>query len=266
MIRLVRGEIYKLRTIWSTWAILGIAMVLSGGFGTLVAFGTHHRAAEAGFFPGQGTPAWFDIVFSAMGVAMDLALVLGILMMTGEYRHKTVTPTYLAEPQRGRVVASKLIVSAGGGLVVGVAGAAMSLILGFGLVAGGYGNVTVMLTEYKGIVGGVLATCVAFALYGLGLGALLKNQVVALVVGLGVTAIVEPIIVAIFPSEGRWMPGQAALALESLSAGAKRTGIFGGGSGLTHILTWWEGGLALLGYAVALSAAGALTTLRSDVT
>lgn len=267
MIRLVRAEAYKLRTVWSTWAILLVAMVLSGGFGALVAFAPHRRAeAAAVLFPPRGTAAWFDSAFSAMSVSMDLALVLGILVMTGEYRHKTVTPTYLAEPKRGRVVASKLVVSAGGGLVVGVAGAAMSLVLGFGLVAGGFGNVTRMLTEYKGIVGGVVAACVAFGLYGLGLGALLKNQVVALVVGLGVAAVVEPIIVGVFPSEGRWLPGQAALALESLSAGARRSGLFGGSSGLSHLVTWWEGGLALVGYAVVLAVSGALTTLRADVT
>ncbi len=266
MTRLVRAEIYKLRTIWSTWAILIIAGVLSAGFGALVAFAPHRRAEAAGLLPAKGTAAWFDTAFSAMSVSTDLALILGIIMVTGEYRHKTITPTYLAEPRRGEVVASKLIVSAGAGLVVGMAGAALSLLLGFGLVAGGYGDVSLMLNEYSGIVGGVLAACVAFALYGLGLGALLKNQVVALVVGLGVTAIVEPIIVGIFPSEGRWLPGQAAQALQTISPGARHSGIFGGGSGLNHLLTWWEGALALIVYAAVLSIAGVLTTLRADVT
>jgi hypothetical protein len=37
-------------------------------------------------------------------------------------------------------------------------------------------------------------------------------------------------------------------------------------SGSSNLVTWWEGGLGLLGYAVVLAAFGALTTLRSDVT
>jgi hypothetical protein len=267
VIRSVRSEVLKLRTVWSTWAIIAIAMVLSAALGLLAAFVHPHRRAVQGlYFPPRGSSAWFDNLFSAMSVSADLALVLGILLVTGEYRHKTVTPTYLAEPRRGRVVGAKLGVSIGGGLVVGVAGAAMSLVLGLCLVAGGFGNITRMFTEYQGIVGGVLAACVAFALYGLGLGALLKNQVAAFVVGLGFTAVIEPILVGVVPSVGRWMPGQAARALETLAAGARRGGFFTGGSGLAHLVTWWEGGLALLGYAVVLALAGIFTTLRADVT
>ena len=64
-----------------------------------------------------------------------LALVLGVLIITGEYRHKTVTPTFLAEPRRGRVVASKLTVGFGAGLLMGVLTMAAGLVLGFVLVA-----------------------------------------------------------------------------------------------------------------------------------
>ena len=118
-----------------------------------------------------------------------------------------------------------------------------------------------MLTEYRHVFPGVLAAAILYAIYGVGLGALLKNQVVAIVVGLGVTAILEPIIVAVVPSVGRWLPGQVAQALESVTANAN-----GLNNGITHLVPWWQGGLALLGYGVVLAAAGAFTTLRSDVT
>ena len=58
-------------------------------------------------------------VFSVLDNARLLALVLGVLIITGEYRHKTVTPTFLAEPRRGRVVAAKLGVGFGAGLAPG---------------------------------------------------------------------------------------------------------------------------------------------------
>jgi len=217
-----------------------------------------------------------------------LALVLGVLIITGEYRHKTVTPTFLAEPRRGRVVMAKLGTAFGGGVALGVLTMLMGLVLGFVLVAvkvhscltslsragvqqglsqtmcraqhGLYFVATTheMWHEWSRIAPGVILGTGLFAIYGLGLGALLKNQVVAIVVGLGFTLVVETIIGAIWPSIGEYLPGQAATALED----AGRT-TFGE---TTRLLPWWGGAVMLVVYGVALSVVGTLTTLRSDVT
>jgi len=266
--RLLRAEVLKLRTVWSTWVILLVTMGLTGALGVLVGFAPHRRALAEGLFPARGTPAWFDDVFSTMAVAITLSLILGIISVTGEYRHKTVTPTLLAEPRRGHTVAAKLVVSAGGGLLVGLAGCVMGLLLGLGLVAGGFGNTSSMLTEYRHVFPGILAAATLYAVYGLGLGAMLKNQIVALVAGLGFEVVVTPIFVGMLPGVGRYFPSQSAAALESVAAAARRgTRAFSAfGSGTSHLLTWWEGALMLLAYGVVLSLAGTLTTLRADVT
>lgn len=266
MTRLVRAEVFKLRTIWSTWALVAIATVITGGLGVVVGFAPRRRAAEAALLPAHGTPAWFDDVFSVMGVATVFSLILGIIMVTGEYRHKTITPTLLAEPRRGHTVAAKLVTAAGGGAVVSVATGAIALALGLGVVAGGIGNSGIMLTEYRHVFPGILAASVLYAVYGIGLGAMLKNQIVALVVGLGFEVIVTPIFVGALPSVGRYFPSQAATALEQVAAASRARGgaVFGGN--LSHLLTWWEGALMLVVYGVVLSVAGSFTTLRSDVT
>lgn len=52
-----------------------------------------------------------------------VVLLIGILMMAGEFRHNTATSTFLISPDRRRVVGAKLIASAvvGAGLALAIA-------------------------------------------------------------------------------------------------------------------------------------------------
>ena len=286
MIRLLKAEIRKLWTIWSTYVLFGIVVLidLAFGFGLALAPGGRH-GGSAGIVP-HGSSQWFVNVFSVLDVSRILALVLGAIIITGEYRHKTVTPTFLAEPRRGRVVMAKLGIGFGGGLVLGVLTMLTGLILGFVLVGmkvhscltpvgvsqgmsqalcsvqhGVYYVATThnMWHDWSRVAPGVMLGTGLFAIYGLGLGALLKNQIVAIVVGLVFTLVVESIVGAIWPTIGEYLPGQAATALED----AARTN-FGGGT--TQLLPWWGGAIMLLIYGVALAFIGTFTTLRSDIT
>ncbi len=262
MTRLVRSEVAKLLTIRSSYALVLMTAVGTAGIGVAVALAPHNHGLQRLIFPARGTPAWYDIVFSALALAEDFALVFGIIIMTGEFRHKTATPTFLAEPRRGRVAAAKLVVSLGAGVVVMAAAVLAAFVLGLSFVAAGYGDIGEMAGRLGHVLPGYLAATVLFASYGIGLGALLKNQVLALVVGLGVTAVVEPILIAAWPNVGRWFPSEAARSLQTTSRLAQS----GFGADLGHLLPSWEGALVLVGYALVLSLAGSLTTLRSDIT
>lgn len=263
MTRLVRAEIEKLATIWSTYVLIAATAVGTALIGLAVTLAPGRSAAAKALEPARGTPGWFDDLFSAMGITQILALVLGILILTGEYRHKTITSTYLAEPRRARVISAKLAASAGSGAVLALAAALAGLLLGSVLLGLGYGHPGEMLSAFGRVFPGVLGASVLFVIYGLGLGALLKNQVAALVVGLGVTFVLQPVIVGVWPGIGMWMPNPTAGSLESVPAAAKNPFSI---SGSAHLLPWWQGGLVLLAYGVALAALGSVTTMQTDVT
>ena len=288
--RLVRAEAAKLTTVWSTYVLFGILVVIDLLFGFAIAFAPGgRRGGTAGIVP-HGSSRWFAEVYSVLDTSRLLALVLGILIVTGEYRHKTVTPTFLAEPRRGRVLAAKLSTGFGGGLALGVLTMAVGLVLGLVLVAlevhscvalrrlplgvqqgmaqaacsaqhGIYfvASTHTMWHDWSRIAPGVILGTGLFAIYGVGLGALLKNQVVAIVTGLGFTLVVESIVGAVWPAIGEYLPGQAATALED----AMRTNL---GSAPKELLPWWGGAVMLVIYGVALAVTGTLTTLRADVT
>lgn len=44
--------------------------------------------------------------------------ILGVLVVAGEYRQRTILPMFLAEPRRGRVVLAKLITTGALGALV----------------------------------------------------------------------------------------------------------------------------------------------------
>jgi len=287
MTGLLRAEARKLRTIWSTYVLYGLVVILDCAFGFGVALAPGgRRGGTAGIVP-HGSTQWFTNVLSVLDNSRLLALVLGVLIITGEYRHKTVTPTFLAEPRRGHVVAAKLAIGFAGGVALGVLTMLTGLVTGLVLVAtkvhscltsagvkqgmsqavcraqsGVYYVATThtLWHDWSRIAAGVILGTGLFALYGIGLGALLKNQIVAIVVGLIFTLVVESIIGAIWPTIGEYLPGQAATALED----AARTTGFGASS--NQLLPWWGGAIMLLIYGITLAVLGTMTTLRSDIT
>jgi ABC-type transport system involved in multi-copper enzyme maturation permease subunit len=261
----IRAELLKMRSMPGIWVCFGLAFPLTA----LLIWAVF---ASAGGAPGHTYEfvqtlnerrqllgaGYFGITF--------LAPVLGVICITSEYRHKTITSTLVLIPRRSRVLGAKIVVTAWWCIlmallslvVVGAAGLPWNAALG---------GVTSQVTDQLGaVVPGLVAATVLLGLFGLGFGTLVKNQVAGILLAIGGTFILEPLLVAlaraIFHYDLNWLPSSAAQAL----AGSLSRGFGSGHDPITHLLAWWQGGLIMLAWGLIPLWFGYFTTVRRDVT
>ena len=113
MTNLFAAELLKLRTVRSTWGFALVALLIAG----LVTAGNIGSAQEQDRLDPEFQ---FRIILDGAFPASILALLLGMILVTNEFRHGTIARTLLATPRRGRLVATKLLVGAatGGALML----------------------------------------------------------------------------------------------------------------------------------------------------
>lgn len=202
---------------------------------------------------------------SATAVGYVFPLLVGTLMVTTEFRHKTLTPTFLATPRRGVVLGGKFAVGIVVGLLYGILGVIASV--GAGAVVLGIFGIDTQLgsSDTWVLVGRMILAFILWALVGIGVGTVVRNQVAAIVIVLAVTLFIEPIVRTVggvvdgFGDVVKWFPSAASDALvgKTIFATVSAAG--------TATLEWWVGGLALLGYAVLFLVIGLFTTWRRDI-
>ena len=253
MIRLVRSEWTKLFTtrVW-LGLLIGACLMVAGFSALIVGFAGAEQNGQPGL-PPVGDPQFEHVAFSQATGATVLFLILGIIGMTQEYRHRTATPTFLTEPRRWRVVAAKL----GGYALVAVPFAVLVLavnVLVVTVYAGARGAAPSLSGENLRIVLTSGLVLVIYAVIGVGVGALLKNQVGAIVGALVYLFVVEGLVRSIPATSGayKWMPGGAQEAMTATFQGP-------------DLLEAWQGGLLLLGYGLLAAVLGTLLAVRRDV-
>jgi ABC-2 type transport system permease protein len=245
MSALIRTEVLKLRTIRGPWLVLAAGpLLVMAGISGLVVSGTnlHEPQTQAKALAHVGLTAIF-------------ALAFGILAVAAEYRHKTITDTYLSTPARGRVIAAKLVVYAG----FAIPAALLSVIVGLGVAAAWWSAKGVPFAWGEGAmwttIGGGVAWNVAFAAIGVGLGALIRNLTAAIATALAWIALVEGIVGQLIGNLARWLPFYAGQALGA-----------GGKAMLPEpLLPRWGAAVVLAAYAAVFAVLAITTSIRRDV-
>jgi ABC-2 type transport system permease protein len=242
--RLVSAELFKLRTTRTFYGMCGGALALVLVITALAAaLGEKHPQHPLRNLAGIG------------GLSQIFALVLGILAMTSEFRHGTITPTLLAIPGRARLTLGKLCAALLIGLVLGLVCVGLSLALGSailsvrGISSGATGG-----DVLRFVAGGAVAAAL-YGAFGVGLGAIVRNQVGAIIGVLVYGFLVEPLL-QLIPGLKHGLP---KFGLTGIGNGVSAT------SGGTDALGQVPAGLVFAGYCAVFLAAGIAMMRRRDV-
>ena len=260
MIRLIQVEVIKLRRTRLTYGLLAAAAGLTALFAALEA----SRAGSGSVAP-LSTAAGLDAVITGGIWALLFAAVLGVTVSSGEYRHATITATYLVSPRRGRVLAAKCAAAAGAGAVLGLTGWLIATGIGLGIVSAHADPVPIgaaTLARYAAghaVAGGLLAVI------GVGVGALVRSQLAA-VIGVFVWAVVvESVVGGLYHTVQPYLPYTAATTLSGSVLGGAAFGPAHGAAAAATPLPFAAAVALLAVIALALAAIAAKTTVEHDV-
>jgi ABC-2 type transport system permease protein len=244
--RLVVSEALKLRTTRTFWAITLAALGLIALIGVLT-------LALSDPKPGEDVRS----LLSNSGIVGLFVLLLGTIGMTGEYRHGTITSTFLAAPVRSRVLIAKVLAYFLAGVVVGIASAALNVGLvlawrglsgdGVGVPAGDIAGMVLGSIVYAGLAAGI----------GLAVGGLLRNQIAAVCLVVAVLFIVDPVLTGLVEAYGKWSLSGLGMSLSG--------GIEGTDGNPSDLFAPGVAGLVLLGYVAVFSGVASALLARRDV-
>jgi len=241
---LIRTELLRLWTARSTRALLAAGAAL----GMLqVARIVRSAGSAGGIHPGSGD-AWAQILGAGMSGSL-LVLLVGVLAVTADFRHGSLTPILLVTPRRARVMAARMVSCALAGAstatLMALASAAAGLATG---ALGGAPGSGVLLS----VAGGVLLAAF-WGWAGAAIGLLVRHQITALVLPLVWLLVVETLAGAYGIGPVRWwLPGGAGAGLT--------------GSTAPGVLPAWLAVLVLVSYGTALTVPGIRRLARADIT
>lgn len=226
---LLRSEALKLRTVRTTWVMLGIGLLVEALFaGLYVGLVNLDDIGE------------IDEVMTGTGLLMLMLLVLGVLAITTEFRHGTVSTTFLAEPRRYPVMVAKL----GSVILIGVLAGLAYVVVNGGLALPLFESREGSLPgsgEIVSVYAGVVASFALLATFGLGVGAIIRNQVGAIIAAFAFFFVLSTLPELLPGNIGDYFPAQAVGSLHGLEEG-ELSQVAGG-----LVLAAWSLGLWLLG-------------------
>ncbi len=238
---LLRAELIKLRTTRTFVALAAVAVATSVVIVCLITL--------------LSEPSEEDVlvdVFTTDTTSLFIT-ILAIVGITGEWRHRTITSSLLAAPDRTRFLAAKVLAFAAAGALLSVLISVSIGIVGY-VILSARDLPTPELGELLGQFARNVEVAALLGAFGVGLGSLVRNQAVAIVFVLLLGFLIEPTLLALAPDVGIWGPftglPTAVQDIPSEDIGFEDADFLAPGVALLGMLAWigvlFAGGAALL--------------------
>jgi ABC-2 type transport system permease protein len=257
LLRVVNSEWIKFRTLRSTiWTLVATVVVMVGMVTAFSALLASHGA-------GPDAPVSIDVFSIAASMASLAVVVLGVLVITGEYSTGMIRSTLTAVPRRLPALWAKAVVLAVSifvvsSVAVGVSVAIMALFLGGSGLAPDLGD-----RQSERIVLGVPLYLTGIALLAFAIGALLRHSAGALATVLGLLLVVQNLFMIPWkPLQyiNPFLPGTAGVRI--LMTQSSLNAMTPGSVGAT--LSPWQGYAVLLAWVAVLLAVAAVLLRRRN--
>ncbi len=136
-------------------------------------------------------------------------LLLGVMGMAGEWRHRTITSTVLAAPRRLRLLSAKTISYAVAGITISLIVTVTIMAIGT-LILSARDLPTAGLGDLADVLWRNLVVAAYLGAFGVCIGGLIRNQIVAIVGLLLLMFAIEPAVLGLAPEVGKFGPTLAA--------------------------------------------------------
>jgi ABC-2 type transport system permease protein len=252
----LRFEWVRLRTLRSTYWLIGSGLLLNAGVALLVAYATRRDPL--------GVAVVNDVVTGGASLPLPLLAVflavVGIFATGHEYRYGTIQPTLTTVPQRTRLLAAKVLVVAGAALAVTAVSVALNIAAGMV-----YWDHLPDLTAapLNAILPGYFLLMVLWTVAGAALGQLFRGVPAPLVVILMAPLVVEQLVLRLSFEIATWL--RPVVPFLPFTAGQQLVSVAGEASGgdatEVDLFDRWVSGGVFAG-SVALALAAALTLFK----
>jgi ABC-type transport system involved in multi-copper enzyme maturation permease subunit len=244
MSALLRAELLKLRTTRTFAALIGAAVGISLLVLVLSTTLSDYENAE-------------DVRASFAGDFTGLFIVLlGAMGMAGEWRHRTITSTVLAAPDRLKLLTAKAISYAVAGVVVSFVVTAMLMLVG-SIILSARDQVTLDLADLIDVMWRNLVVSAYLGALGVVVGAIVRSQV-AVIIGLLLYGfVIEFTLFGLAPDVAKYSPVNGA------PSGVIDVSF---DDGETEFLDPGIAALVMFGWITVLFAIGAVLLRRRDLT